>query len=74
VVQRAFGVAMKRINEKLSNSEIQQAIIVLSKLHKDEVKATQRDQRLNHPKFDVPNYFPQSGRGPTPIGRFNYQP
>jgi len=57
IVQRAFGVAMKRIDSAVSNKEIKEAIATLAKLNLDELKATQRDQRLNHPKFNVPNYY-----------------
>lgn len=72
VVQRAFGVAMKRINPSLSKSEMENAISILAKLNSDQWKATQRDQRLDHPKFDVPNYFGNDRS--AGIGKFAYQP
>ena len=71
VVQRAFGVALKRIDKKQSLEEIQEPIAILQKLNADEVKATQRDKRLDHPSMNVPNYFGGYTANPNP-GRFNY--
>ena len=72
VVQRAFSVAMKRIDSGLSETENDNAIAVLGKLNADEWKATQRDKRLDHPKFNVPNFF--GGARNAGIGKFDYQP
>jgi hypothetical protein len=72
IVLRAFSVAMKRIDKAVSDKALEEAIMILSKLHDDESKANQRDQRLNHPKFDVPNYFGTNRS--AGIGKFNYQP
>lgn len=72
IVQRAFGVALKRINPQQSKDEVEAAIATLAKLNADQWKATQRDQRLDHPKFDVPNYF--GNNRSAGIGKFAYQP
>jgi hypothetical protein len=72
IVLKAFSVAMRRIDKTLSDGAMSEAILTLSKLHGDEVKATQRDQRKDHPKFDVPDFFGGIST-PTP-GRFSYRP
>ena len=72
IVQRAFGVAMRRIDPKVSETATAGSIAILAKLNLDEAKATQRDQRLDHPMFEVPNLFGDTKL--SPIGRFNYQP
>ena len=67
VVGLAFAMAMKRIDKSLAETEEKSAIAVLSRFNSIEQSATQRDQRIEHPKFNVPDYF--SGRGgSTPIG------
>ena len=73
VVQRALGVALKRIDKDQSLLEIQEAVATLAKLHSDEIKATQRDKRLDHPSMNVPNMYGNYASNPNP-GRFNYQP
>jgi len=72
VVSRAFSVAMKRIDKEASKDANDESVAILGKLNLDEAKATQRDQRLDHPKFNVPNYFGSSRN--SGIGQFDYQP
>lgn len=72
IVQRALGVALRRVDKKQSTAEIQEAIVTLSKLNADEVKATQRDKRIDHPSMKVPNMFGSDRISGT--GRFNYKP
>jgi len=73
VVQRALGVALKRIDKGQSIQEITEAIAILQKLNADEIKATQRDKRIDHPSMNVPNMFGGYSMNPNP-GRFNYHP
>lgn len=73
VVGLAFAVAMKRIDLSLSREEETSALAILAKHNKDEWVHTQRDQRIQHPKFAVPNYFNVSS-GYNPVGNFNWNP
>ena len=72
IVDRAFSVAMKRTDKTASKDAKDEAMLVLGKLNRDEAKATQRDQRLDHPKFNVPNLY--GGNRNSGIGQFDYQP
>jgi hypothetical protein len=72
VIKKAFSVAVLRSDAGLSQSEEASSIIILSKLSSDENKNTQRNQRLEHPMFDIPDYY--GNNGVSPIGRFNYSP
>lgn len=71
VVQIAFSTAMKRIDKALAKEELKEALGILAKLNTDEWKATQSSLRLDHPAFNVPNYFGNSRN--AGIGRFAYQ-
>jgi len=71
-IRKAFSVAVKRQDSNLSTSEENEAKAVLAKLSFDEQTNTQRNQRLNHPMLNVPDFF--VGKGRTPYSRFNYQP
>jgi len=73
VVRKALSVAIKRTDQKLSESEEKAAIAILAKYNLEEQKSRQRDQRIEHPKFNVPNFFPD-GHSSSPIGAFNYDP
>jgi len=72
IVQRALGVALKRIDKKQSILETQEALATLQKLHEDEISSTQRDNRIDHPSMDVPNLHGR--RTPPGVGKFSYQP
>lgn len=69
IVRKGLSVALKRIDPKLSQTEEAQATTILAKLNFDEAKSTQRDQRIQHPKFIVPDFY--SGNGGNPIGNFD---
>lgn len=73
VVGLAFSVAMKRIDRTASKEEEAIAIATLSRQNQIEQSSTQRDQRISHPKFDVPNFFNRGTRA-TPLHGFNYDP
>lgn len=72
IVRKAFSVAVKRIDKQLSREEETIARGMLAELWNQEKAHAQRDQRLQHPKFDVPDFFGTSED--SPIGRFNYDP
>jgi glycogen debranching enzyme len=72
VIQKAFAVAIKRLDPNLAKSEEQEATVTLLRLSKYEQDNTQRNQRLNHPMFAVPDYLGGNLNGSTPIGGFNY--
>lgn len=74
VVRKAFSVAIRRQDKDLAKSEETEAIAILLKLSTDEQKATQRDQRLQHPMLSVPDYFAGGSGGATPYGKFSYDP
>lgn len=73
VVDLAFSVGTKRIDSTVSREARNSAIAVLGKRFSDEQARTQRDQRIQHPKYIVPDYF-ATGSSITPIGGFNYDP
>lgn len=72
VVKKAFSVAIKRDDNKLAIAEEKDALGILSVIFKDQVEATQRDKRLDHAKFDVPDMFRNSPTSSN--GSFNYRP
>lgn len=74
VIQKAMSVALKRIDRDASKAEYEEALATLAKLNRDEWKSIERDQRLDHPKFDVPDFFATGVDSVAPIGRFNYDP
>jgi len=57
LVKKALSVALGRIDKNLSRVEEQEAVAILNKLYADEKAATQRDQRLQHPKFALPDFY-----------------
>lgn len=71
IVRKGLSVALKRIDPKLSQTEETYATATLTKLHFDEAKATQRDQRIQHPKFAVPDFY--ADRNTTSYGNFNLE-
>jgi len=71
IVRKALAVALKRIDNNLSQTEEANAIATLTKLSADEQQSTQRDQRIQHPKFVVPDYY--APRTKTTYGNFNLE-
>lgn len=71
IVRKGLSVALKRIDASLSQTEETYAITTLAKLNADEAKATQRDQRIQHPKFIVPDYY--RNRNTTSYANFNME-
>lgn len=73
IVRKALSVAVKRVDYKLSQAEEVAARAILAQYNDYEVKSRQRDQRVQHPKFNVPNFY-ADGTQVSPIGKFNYDP
>jgi len=71
LVKKALAVALTRIDKNLAKVEEQEAISLLTKIYVDEKAATQRDQRIQHPKFGIPDYY--AGRYKTVYGNFNLE-
>lgn len=72
IVRKAFSTAIKRIDRQQGQEEETVARGMLAELWNHEIAHSQRDQRIQHPKFDVPDFF--GAAGGSPIGRFNYDP
>lgn len=71
IVKKAFSLGILRIDKKLSKDEEKDAIGLLSRIFKRQADNQQLNQRLDHPKFDVPDMFRSPGKY-TPTGDFNY--
>lgn len=71
IVKKALSVALTRVDKNLAITEEKEAISILSKLYLDEKAATQRDQRIQHPKFAIPDYY--ANRYKTTYGNFNLE-
>lgn len=72
VVRKAFSVAMRRVDGSLSKEEEAVARGMLQELFGQESRQLQRDQRIQHPKFSVPDFF--HGGQTSAIGKFSYDP
>jgi hypothetical protein len=71
IVEKAFSDAIYRVDPKLSKMSLEDATGLLLRIFKRERDNQQLNQRLDHPRFDVPDMFRQQG-GYTPQGDFNY--
>ena len=69
IIQKAFAVAIGRADPQLAKSETQEATVTLLRLHQLEQGRTQRNKRLDHPMFNVPDYFGGS-QNSTTIGNW----
>lgn len=72
IVRKALATAIKRIDPALSKSEEAEAIAILMRLSKIEQDNTQRNERLDHPMLDVPDFL-GGGLGGS-YGSFSYTP
>jgi hypothetical protein len=70
VVGLALSIALKRVDASVSKKEEDSAIATLSRHNATEQATTQRDKRIQHPRFNVPNYFARRSRT-HPVGGFN---
>lgn len=62
VVKEAAAVALFASKPRESEALSKSALVTLSRLSLDEAKSRQRDQRIEHPKFNVPNFFGRGGK------------
>lgn len=70
ILKKALSVEMERLDSGFANQQKQEAIALLALIWKKVTLENQRSQRLNHPRFAVPDYFgTQSGM--ASIGNFN---
>lgn len=72
IVRKGFADGIRRLDNTLAKAEEDSAIALLQKVFEKEQINKQRDKRLQHPKWDVPDFF-KSGSS-SPIGRFSYDP
>lgn len=70
VVKKSFATLMVRIEPSLSGAAEKDAIGLLQVMWKKIADQNQRAQRLNHPFFNVPDFF-GSGSGQSTQGNFN---
>lgn len=70
IVKKAFSVSCLKTNPNLSTKEEQGSMILLDNLFTKQQKNKQRDQRLDHVHFVVPDLF-APGRGSSPVANFN---
>lgn len=73
IVQRALGQLIREKNAKRAAEETKEATATLTRIYQLQLDRRQRDQRLNRPQFEVPDFF-ETGRSVTNIGRFSYDP
>jgi len=73
VVGLALATAVKKINSKLSDKERQNALVVLGKMNTDEWDEYVRDQQLDTPLLEVPDFFGK-GQSSAEIGQFYFDP
>ena len=70
IVSLAISTAVKKINFKLSDKERNNALVALGKMNNDEWDEYARDQQLDTPMFEVPDFFNGNSINNT-IGRFD---
>lgn len=70
IVKKAMSVLMKRIDPGIAAAEEQDAIGTLQTIWARVTAEMQKAQRLNHPFFEVPDFFGFGG-GLSTIGNFN---
>jgi len=68
IVKKALSVAIAKIDKKLSQAEESEATNILSRIFRKVLQRQQRDQRKDHPQFDIPNYY---GKQVGEIGKFS---
>lgn len=69
VLKKALAVEMERLDSGFANEQKQEAVQLLQVIWNKVVAENQKSQRLNHPRFKVPDYFGQD-TGISTIGNF----
>lgn len=70
IVKKAFSVGMRRLEAQLAAAEEQGSIQLLAVMWKKVTDEMQKSVPLNHPFFNVPDFFSGSS-GVSTIGQFN---
>lgn len=70
VLKKALSVAMERIDPAFANEQKMEAVQLLTLIWKKIITQAQKDQRLNHPYFQVFDMF-GANSGQSTIGNFN---
>ena len=73
VIGLALAIALKKVDPKLSEKEKTDALLTLGKLNSDEWAEYARDQQLDTPLFEVPDFFGTPNTN-SQIGQFDYDP
>lgn len=68
VVKKALSVALAKINKAMAQQEEAEAKGILGTIYGKILQRQQRDQRLDHARFEVPNFF---GKQVGNIGKFS---
>lgn len=71
IVRKALAAACTKTNPNLATKEEQAATDLLEKLYEKQERTKNRDQRLEHPRFIVPDMFARRSRFTSPIHNFN---
>lgn len=74
IIKKALSILIGRLDKNLARAEEEEAKEILLRLFADEQSKTQRNKRLDHPQFVVPDYFGNSLNESYNIGRFGYLP
>lgn len=69
IVKKALSVAMERLDSGFAQAQKAEAVQLLSLIWAKVVTENQKSQRLNHPRFNTPDYFGQQS-GISTIGNF----
>jgi hypothetical protein len=72
LVRLGLSAAVKKSNPRLSQSEESGAIVTLGKINNDEWDQYSKDQPLDTPLLNVPDFFSNGLNGSSLIGRFNW--
>src|SRR3990167_28388 len=70
IVKKALSVALAKTNKQLATQEETEAKNILDGIYRKILQRQQRDQKLDQPMFNVPDFFPRGGRA-TDIGKFS---
>lgn len=71
IISKALSVATKKTDKALSTSELNSAVATAARINKAEWSEYQRDQRIQHPQFTIPDFF---GNYYAVPGNFGYDP
>lgn len=72
ILKKALSVALERLDPAFANQQKAEAIQLLELIWKKITDEAQKSQRLNHPFYQVPDFFGY-GSGVSTIGNFNSQ-